>query len=455
MGRGNGHLRSTPGQVVRRARRGGRLSWQAGALVAFLTVALLSPQAATVGESAFGAAELDRLNGEMADAATAVGELEGRLGSLSQTVSGIEAAVSEAEPGTTGIDPNLRAADEALYRTERLFRRQARKLDQLTDGAGAETTLAEDASALEDPAAPLQVVSDAIRSGGQLSADILARRVQAEEQGTLLDQSIAEARSQLFEVARTERELRTSQAEILRLAQDLDARSRIASPVASVAARRAAEARELAAQTTLQLHELEQTELELRQISARLRAERARLAERDMILGKQLRASRRSVRSLDDTMAKVAVLIGASVTPYGIPALIGGEGPFRVCPVDEPHAYSDDFGAPRWGGGYHLHQGNDIFAPEGTPIRAPFRGVAERAANTQGGESVIVRGRLGYVYNAHLSAYGTLGRVSAGTIIGYVGNTGNASGTAPHDHFEWHPGGGSAVNPFPFLNAVC
>jgi peptidoglycan LD-endopeptidase LytH len=130
-------------------------------------------------------------------------------------------------------------------------------------------------------------------------------------------------------------------------------------------------------------------------------------------------------------------------------------GVLLVCPVDQPHSYTDDFGAPRYAGGFHLHQGNDIFAPTGTPIRAPFPGTASGASNGLGGLAVKVFGSQGYVYNAHLSRLGTLGSVSTGTIIGYVGNSGDARGTSPHDHFEWHPGGGSAVSPFPYLNAVC
>jgi murein DD-endopeptidase MepM/ murein hydrolase activator NlpD len=126
---------------------------------------------------------------------------------------------------------------------------------------------------------------------------------------------------------------------------------------------------------------------------------------------------------------------------------------FDICPVDQPRAYTNDFGAPRSGG--RTHQGNDIFAPHGTPIRAPFPGTASGASNGLGGMAVKVYGEQGYVYNAHLSRIGTLGKVSAGTIIGYVGATGNARGTSPHNHFEWHPGNSSAVSPYSYLNEVC
>ena len=84
---------------------------------------------------------------------------------------------------------------------------------------------------------------------------------------------------------------------------------------------------------------------------------------------------------------------------------------------------------------------------------APFDGIAEAGHNWLGGNAVYVRGENGYVYNAHLSAYGKLGEVKAGDVIGYVGSTGDAGG--PHDHFEWHPGNGSAVDPYPYLMAVC
>jgi murein DD-endopeptidase MepM/ murein hydrolase activator NlpD len=141
---------------------------------------------------------------------------------------------------------------------------------------------------------------------------------------------------------------------------------------------------------------------------------------------------------------------------------------FAVCPVDQPRAVYDGFGAPRYGGGYHPHAGNDIIAPQGTAIRATFDGYAQAGSNTLGGYSVNVYGDLGYTYNAHLMQPGFTGQVSAGQVVGYVGATGDTS--TPHDHFEWHPNVipsdwpvspygysviGSAVNPFPLLAQVC
>ncbi|MBI2238522.1 MAG: peptidoglycan DD-metalloendopeptidase family protein [Actinobacteria bacterium] len=132
--------------------------------------------------------------------------------------------------------------------------------------------------------------------------------------------------------------------------------------------------------------------------------------------------------------------------------------PFAVCPVDGPHTFTSSFGAPRPdtdGKGTRKHQGNDIMSPSGTPVVAPFDGLAVTARNKLGGLAVKVFGDYGYVYNAHLSRYGALGQVETGTVIGYVGTSGNAQGTSPHDHFEWHPGNGPAVDPYNFLTLVC
>ncbi len=147
---------------------------------------------------------------------------------------------------------------------------------------------------------------------------------------------------------------------------------------------------------------------------------------------------------------------------------VSGPNPFSVCPVGDPHALTDSFGAPRYGGGYHLHAGNDIMAPEGIPIYATFAGIASDSSNSLGGLAVTVAGAAGYTYNAHMVEIGQLGSVNAGDVIGYVGATGDTS--TPHNHFEWHPNGlpsswpaspygysivGDAVNPYPLLAAVC
>jgi murein DD-endopeptidase MepM/ murein hydrolase activator NlpD len=128
---------------------------------------------------------------------------------------------------------------------------------------------------------------------------------------------------------------------------------------------------------------------------------------------------------------------------------------FPSCPVDEPLEFVDDFGVISLRGGIHVHQGVDMHAPYGTPIRAPFDGIAMNATNLPGGLAVKVFGPKGFVYNAHLSAFAKLGPVKAGDIIGYVGNSGDARLTQPHDHFEWHPGGGVAVDPYPYLVSSC
>jgi peptidoglycan hydrolase CwlO-like protein len=211
---------------------------------------------------------------------------------------------------------------------------------------------------------------------------------------------------------------------------------------------------------------LEGRRAELEEIQAELQAQRemqeANLGAQTSKLGEMVRLQaglderRREAAGIVTTLLKKfkaeqeAIRRARELANGG--GIVHGTGVFEVCPVDPPNSFTNDFGAPRVG---HTHQGNDIFAPYGTPIRAPFDGTASDASNSVGGLSVYVHGPAGYVYNAHLSSFGQMGSVDAGDIIGYVGNTGNARYTPPHDHFEWHPGGGSAVTPYYYLLDAC
>ena len=126
-----------------------------------------------------------------------------------------------------------------------------------------------------------------------------------------------------------------------------------------------------------------------------------------------------------------------------------------VCPVQGPHSFSNDWHQPRSGG--RLHQGNDILAPMGTPVVASVSGSVTGHHSRLGGISYYLHGDDGNVYfGTHLRSLATVsGHVAAGTVVGYVGNTGNASGGPAHLHFEIHPGGGGAVNPYPTLVKYC
>lgn len=125
----------------------------------------------------------------------------------------------------------------------------------------------------------------------------------------------------------------------------------------------------------------------------------------------------------------------------------------QVCPVAGPNSFVDSFGWPRVG---HTHQGIDLISPFGTPVVAAHPGVVSHSSSGSGGISAYVRAPSGtFTFYAHLSSYSSAsGSVGAGTVIGYVGSTGNA-GSTNHLHFEYHPGGGAAVNPYQMLRAVC
>ena len=115
---------------------------------------------------------------------------------------------------------------------------------------------------------------------------------------------------------------------------------------------------------------------------------------------------------------------------------------------------SNTWHAPRSGG--RAHQGQDIFARRGTPVRSATEGYVIRIGeNSLGGKTVSVMGAGGRsYYYAHLDAYAPgleVGDyVTPETLLGYVGTTGNAAGTPPHLHFSVYTPAG-VINPLPLL----
>jgi peptidoglycan hydrolase-like protein with peptidoglycan-binding domain len=127
-------------------------------------------------------------------------------------------------------------------------------------------------------------------------------------------------------------------------------------------------------------------------------------------------------------------------------------------PVQGPCDYRDTFSAARSNGRVHL--GTDIIAAEGNEVYAVASGTitklyTDAPGSLSGNGLRVARSDGTYFFYAHLSAFapgiasGTA--VSAGQLIGYVGQTGNAG--TPHLHLEVHPGGGAAVNPYPIIRA--
>lgn len=179
-------------------------------------------------------------------------------------------------------------------------------------------------------------------------------------------------------------------------------------------------------------------------------------------------------QSLNDGARRLTVvIISCAVLLLGIANPVRAQEPTDIYPLLFPvagdNAWTDTWGAPRSDG--RVHEGTDIFADKGTPVVAAADGRITRiAVGDRAGRYIVITHDDGWSsYYLHLNndtpgtddglldvtpegiAVGV--RVTAGDVIDFVGDSGNAELTPAHLHFELHTPDGDVINPAPHLRA--
>jgi murein DD-endopeptidase MepM/ murein hydrolase activator NlpD len=334
--------------------------------------------------------------------------------------------VATAPPVGASVEGDLASAQRRADAAAAAFARSERDLAKAEDQVGVVRSRLADARGrvgVLERAVQGALVSQYVQGGLQVPF-LVSSDINASVRGNELARFVtAGALDSLSDIRGARDDLAAAQ-------RDLD--QRLGQRKAAVASLRKAQSRAAA--------EVDRLGLLQRQLAARASDQQAR----SQALAARAAASR-SAPEVDT---------GDGVLPPDVNTPARARGSGWICPVAGPRAFSDDYGDARGGG--RRHQGNDILAPRGTPVVANVAGDVSRHPNRLGGLSYYLHGDDGNTYyGAHLSAYGADGHVSAGTVIGYVGNSGDASGGPTHLHFEYHPGGGGAVNPYTLLRAAC
>ncbi len=204
-----------------------------------------------------------------------------------------------------------------------------------------------------------------------------------------------------------------------------------------------------------------------------LEAKAAELVDRQASLSEQAKqtyseASAAEQRAIDNlakerhelqaaiALKKARDVAAANNKPGTAAGLPPAATPGFQCPVQGGASFIDSWGFPRSGG--RRHKGVDMFNSRNTPLVAVVDGRVKFSSNSLGGLSThLYAGGTTYYYT-HLESHPTNissgQNVAAGTVIGYLGNSGNARYTSPHLHFEIRPGN-TAINPYPTVRHYC
>lgn len=335
-------------------------------------------------------------------------------------------------------------------------------LGALTDSVGAQST-AEQLEAAEDRLA--QVEKEAFAATARYE-EAHGALIKTREEIAATERALADARKrisgleeQLDERARAAYQLgSTSTWELLLEARDLSEFSdrlvyldRLAQDDADLATRVSVISEELRRLESNLSRLEEEQQVVFEKAQREYQVIQDRLAEAQAIRDKwkdQLEAEQRAAQLL--AQAQVSAASSGGGAPTSIQTVAGAG--LQACPAPGT-SFSDTFGAPRSGG--RTHAGVDMMGSYGQPVYAALPGSVSHSSSSLGGNQAYVHSAGGtYTFYAHLQGFSDAsGSVAAGTLIGYIGDTGNATGT-PHLHFEYHPNG-SLVNPTPYVAAVC
>jgi murein DD-endopeptidase MepM/ murein hydrolase activator NlpD len=266
-----------------------------------------------------------------------------------------------------------------------------------------------------------------------------------EEIGKSDRELIQNLEARLAALARHEAELSVVEADLAIAEADLAARSEVLNS-------RLEEAQEIWLQLRIQRAEEDEARRQAEEAARRAAEEAARRAAE---------AAAAAAAATSTTLPAATTTTSTTTTTVAVTQATEGAsgGGARTCPVDGYSRFSDTWGASRSGG--RGHEGVDMLAARGTPVVAVEAGSIKSLRNsTLGGITVWLSGESGDVfYYAHLDAHApglsTGQSVTVGAPLGYVGTSGNAPEGVPHLHFEHHPGGGSATNPYPLAKSLC
>jgi murein DD-endopeptidase MepM/ murein hydrolase activator NlpD len=183
------------------------------------------------------------------------------------------------------------------------------------------------------------------------------------------------------------------------------------------------------------------------------------LADADDALTDAISALNREIKEkkIEDDRRKRQAAAQSASRPGAAGGAPAAATPGFMCPVQGGAAFIDSWGFPRSGG--RSHKGVDMFNARNTPLVAVVDGRIKLSSNSLGGLSTHLYADNGVVYyythlEAHPSGLSSGQRVAKGTVVGFLGNSGNARYTSPHLHFEIRPNG-KAVNPYPTVRSAC